>query len=80
MACDRGVISENLREEIKTQFRRDFAYPPQYDQILLETRDYLSDEVKIKNIKTIMKLGYHAAENKKMHEILDDLKERFNTD
>jgi len=73
-------IDENLREEIKTQFRRDFAYPPQYDQILLETRDYLSDEVKIKNIKTIMKLGYHAAENKKMHEILDDLKERFNTD
>ena len=70
-------IDYNLRDEIKTQFHNDFSYPPQYDQILLETRECMPEEAKIENIKFILKSGYEAAKDKNMQEILDDLKERF---
>ena len=82
-----GILEEfidyDLREEIKEQFKRDFTYPPKYDQIILETKDYMSEEAKIDNIILILKSGYEAAKGKEMKEILDTFKERFeetNTD
>lgn len=70
-------IDYNLREEIKQQFKKDFKYPPSYDQILLETNAILNDEDKIASIIAILKGGYDAAKNKKMREILDTFKENY---
>lgn len=70
-------IDYDLRDDIKKQFRQDFSYPPRYDQILLETREYLPDEIKVDNIKFILKGGYEAAKDKKMQEIIDTFKEKF---
>ena len=70
-------IDYDLREEIKQQFKKDFTYPPRYDQILLESNEYLPDDIKIENIKLILKTGYDAAKNKKMQEILDAFKDKF---
>lgn len=76
-------IDYDLRDEIKQQFKHDFTYPPQYDQILLESRDYLPDELKVENIRSILKLGFEAGKDKQMKDILDAFKESFaetNTD
>lgn len=70
-------IDYTLREEIKEQFKKDFSYPPSYDQILLETNLVLDDEDKIVSIITILKRGYDAAKNKKMREILDTFKQNY---
>ena len=70
-------IDYTLREDIKQQFKNDFTYPPGYDQILLETKDYLPDEAKIENIMFILKSGYNAAKDKKMQDILDTFKDKF---
>ncbi len=70
-------IDFDLREEIKQQFKKDFRYPPKYDQILLETKEHLPDDVKIENITFILKSGYEAAKDKKMKDILDSFKDKF---
>lgn len=70
-------IDYDLREEIKQQFKKDFTYPPQYDQILLESKENLPDDAKIENIIFILKRGYEAAKDKKMQEILDNFKNNF---
>lgn len=70
-------ITYDLREEIKQQFKKDFTYPPRYDQILLETKERLPDDVKLENIKFILKAGYEAAKDKKMQEVLDEFKNKF---
>lgn len=70
-------IDFNLREEIKQQFKKDFRYPPRYDQILLETKDCLPEDIKIENMTAIMKSGYDAAKDKKMKEILATFKDKF---
>lgn len=76
-----GILEEfinyDMREEIKQQFKRDFTYSPKYDQIMLETNDRLGDDAKINNIKTVMKSGYTAAKDKKMKEILEAFRDRF---
>ena len=46
-------------------------------RLLLETKNHLPDEVKVENIKLILKGGYEAAKDKKMHEILDTFQEKF---
>ncbi len=68
-----------IREEIKQQFKKDFTYPPKYDQILLESKEYMDDDVKIENIKFVLKSGYEASKNKKMKEILEMFKAKFET-
>ena len=66
-----------MREEIKQQFKKDFSFPPSYDQIMLETNSVLSDEDKINSIISILKGGYDTAKDKKMREILDKFKENY---
>ena len=70
-------IDYDLRDDIKKQFKHDFTYPPKYDQILLESKEYLPDEIKVENIRFILKGGYEAAKDKKMKEILDTFREKF---
>lgn len=70
-------IDYDLREEIKQQFKKDFRYPPRYDQILLETHDTLPEDTKIENLKVNLKTAFDAAKNKKMKEILDAIKDKF---
>ena len=76
-------IDYDLRNEIKKQFKHDFTYPPQYDQIMFESNDYMPDDIKIKNIIMVLKAGFKAAKDKKMKDILDAFKDSFkdtNTD
>lgn len=70
-------IDYDLRDEIKQQFKKDFTYPPSYDQILLETNSIMSPEDKIQSIISILKGGYDAAKDKKMREILDEFKNKY---
>ena len=70
-------IDYDLRQEIMQQFKRDFTYPPRYDQIMLETNVRMPEDEKIASVTTIMKAGYDAAKNRDMEEILDDFKTRF---
>lgn len=70
-------IDYDLREEIKQQFKKDFTYPPSYDQIMLETNETLPEEIKIENMRIILKAGFDAAKNKKMQDILDSFKDKF---
>ncbi len=76
-------IDNGLREEIKQQFKKDYSYPPSYDQILLESNIYMPEEEKILSIINILKSGYEAAHDKQMEDILKTFKENFaevNTD
>lgn len=76
-------IDYNLREEIKLQFKKDFSYPPRYDQILLESNIRMPEDEKILSIINILKGGYEAARDKQMKDILKTFKENFtevNTD
>ena len=76
-------IDWDLRDEIQEQFKKDFKYPPRYDQILLETKDVLPDIIKIENLCFVLKNGFEVAKNKEMEEILNTFKESFsdiNTD
>lgn len=70
-------IDYDLRQEIMQQFKRDFTFPPRYDQIMLETNVRMPEDEKIASVTTIMKAGYDAAKNRDMEEILDDFKTRF---
>lgn len=76
-------ISNDLRREIQAQYKKDFKFPPRYDQILLESKMYMDDNDKISTVKNILKSGYEAASEKEMREILDDFKKHYtevNTD
>lgn len=70
-------IDINLREEIKEQFKNDYTIPPNYEQILLESKEIMPDEDKINNITTILTSGFKAAQEKNAHEILESFKETF---
>lgn len=76
-------IDYDLREEIKQQFKKDYSFPPRYDQILLESNVRMPEKEKILSIINILKGGYEAARDKEMKDILKTFKENFtvvNTD
>lgn len=72
-----GFIDINLREEIKEQFKTDYTIPPNYEQILLESKEIIPDEAKVDNIIAILTSGFQAAQNKDAKDILESFKETF---
>lgn len=76
-------ISSKLREEIKKQYKHDFTYPPQYDQILLETKETLPPQVKVSLINLILNIGFEAAmencNDKEFVEMLNVFNKNFYT-
>ena len=70
-------ITPELRREIKAQFKKDFNYPPQYDQILFETKETLPDQVKVTLINIMLNFSFEAAEENDLNDALNDFKERF---
>ena len=76
-----SFITPQLREEIKEQFKKDFNYPPSYDQILLETEETLPYQVKVSIINIELDLSFEIAmENLKdgrLNELLNDFKKSF---
>ena len=73
-----GFIDYNLREEIKNQFKTDYTIPPNYEQILLESKEIMPDEDKVNNIIAILTGGFENAQQKDSQEILKSFKETFN--
>jgi len=76
-----GILEEfidyDMREEIKKQYKKDYKYPPRYDQILLETDAIVDDEEKIESVCSILKAGFEASKDKEMKDILDTFRESF---
>ena len=76
-------IPSKLREEIKQQYKQDFSYPPQYDQILLETKETLPPQVKVSLINLILNIGFEVAmenfNDKEFVEMLNVFNKNFYT-
>lgn len=70
-------ITPKLRREIQAQFKKDFNYPPKYDQILFETKETLPDQVKVTLINLMLHISFEAAEESDLDDALNDFKERF---
>ncbi|WP_407391473.1 zinc ribbon domain-containing protein [Methanobrevibacter sp.] len=70
-------INENLREEIKRQFKIDYQYPPKYDQILFERKEIMAPESLIESIFTTLILGFTLAREKDAREILDAFENNY---
>ncbi len=72
-----GFITPQLREEIKAQYKKDFNFPPQYDQIVCETKETLPHQVKASLINIMLVSSFETAQEVDVEEILDDFKKKF---
>jgi hypothetical protein len=72
-----GFITPQLREEIKAQYKKDFNFPPQYDQIVCETKETLPHQVKASLINIMLVSSFETAQEVNVEEILDDFKKKF---
>ena len=72
-----SFINENLRDEIKRQFKKDFQYPPKYDQILFERKEIMSPESLIDSIFTTLIVAFKLAREKDAREILDAFENNY---
>ncbi len=74
-------ITPELREEIKEQYKKDYNFPPKYDQIMFETKDVLPPQVKVSLINIVLDLGFDIARDnlhdETFNEILNDFKKNF---
>lgn len=73
-----GFITPDLMDEIKDEFKNGYSLPPTYG-IMNETKNVLPDDLKIDNIIGILVNGFHAAQEKEAHEILEGIKKDFTT-
>ena len=72
-----GFITPQLREEIKAQYKKDFNFPPKYDQIVCETKDTLPYQVKASLINIMLVSSFETAQEVDVNEILNDFKKNF---
>ena len=76
-----GFITPELREEIKKQYKKDFNYPPKYDQILLETKDTLPYQLKVSLINIMLNISFEIAldnlDDGRFNEMLNEYKKNF---
>lgn len=72
-----SFINENLREDIKTQFKKDYQFPPKYDQILFERKEIMAPESLIESIFITLVLAFELAREKDAREILDAFKNNY---
>lgn len=70
-------IDYNSREEIKQQYKKDFQYPPQYDQILFERKEIMDREILINNIFSTLIVAFKLAREKDAMEILDEFEKSY---
>lgn len=70
-------IDDKLRNEIRIQFKKDYRYPPTYDEILLESKEVLSSNEKIGYIIGMLKKGIVLAREENMTEILNEFKKGY---
>ena len=72
-----GFITPQLREEIKAQYKKDFNFPPKYDQIVCETKDTLPYQVKASLINIMLVSSFETAQEVDVNDILNDFKKNF---
>lgn len=70
-------IDYDLREEIKAQFKKDYTYPPKYDEILLEYKTVMPCEDKIHCMFELFKLTFELTKNKETSDLLDYLNKNY---
>lgn len=70
-------ITPQLREEIKIQYKKDFNFPPQYDQIVCETKETMPGQVKASLINIMLVSSFETAQEVDVDEILDEFKKGF---
>lgn len=72
-----SFISDDLREAIKKQYKRDYPFPPQYDQILLERKEIWGCEDLIESIFENLKVAFKLAREDDTLEILNTFKKNY---
>lgn len=74
-------ITPQLREEIKAQYKKDFNFPPKYDQIIMETKETLPEQVKVSLVNIVLDFAFDTAlenlHDDKFNDILDEFKKNF---
>ena len=70
-------ITPQLREEIKAQYKKDFNFPPKYDQIICETKDTLPYQVKVSIINIMLVSAFETAQEVDVDDALNDFKRKF---
>ncbi len=70
-------IDEDIRKDIKAQFKEDYNYPPSYDQIVLEINDVMPDEAKIEFMSVVLGEGFNRAQKSESEKMLNDLLEVY---
>lgn len=70
-------ITPDLRQEIMDQFKKDFNYAPRYDQILLESKELLDDEVKVSLINILLGISFDLARKNDLNEILNNFRTSY---
>ena len=72
-----GFITPQLREEIKTQYKKDFNFPPKYDQIVCETKETLPYQVKVSIINIMLVSAFETAQEVDVVDALNEFKKNF---
>lgn len=70
-------ITPDLRQEIMVQYKKDFNFPPQYDQILLESKEIMPNQVKVSFINAMLKISFDMARENDLDEILNNFKASY---
>ena len=74
-------ITPQMREEIKEQYKKDFNYPPKYDEIILETSEIMPNQVKASMINLMLNASFEFAlaniDDGRFNEILNAYKKEF---
>ena len=72
-----GFITPQLREEIKAQYKKDFNFPPKYDQIVCETKETLPYQVKASIINIMLVSAFETAQEVDVDDALNEFKKNF---
>lgn len=70
-------ITPEIRREIKQMYKKDYPRPPSYDDILLENKEILDSEEKIKNMHGILISGISIANNKDSEELFNKIEDGY---
>ena len=72
-----SFIDDELRQEIKAQFKRDYNYPPSYDQITLEIHEFIPEAGKVEYLSAVFSDGFRNAKKSENEKLLNEILEIF---
>lgn len=72
-----NFIGDDLRDEIKLVYQRNYNNPPNYDEILLESDEVYETAEKLKHLHIILISGIIASKDEESYELLRQIKKDF---